>query len=275
MLALTDLQMLTESRIQLHYAVQFIAATGAALADPQPDYSHTSLQWHPDLNDFVGALIAADRPFRVALDPVKLDLLILDQNEKPIAAFPLDQQTMTQGLDWLKSEIANCGADAEKVALLSYPPDDFPDHPIAHGAVFDAALPEARQQLADYYHETYFVLNAIVTQTPNASPVYIWPHHFDMATLVTFPANENGESSIGIGFSPGDTSYPEPYWYVTPYPYPDTINLPHLEGNGFWHTSHWVGAVLTTSQLNGDQKDQLNTFLQSAFRSSQQLLRQS
>lgn len=39
---------LTESRLQLHYAIQFIAATGAALAEPLTDYSHTSLGWNPD-----------------------------------------------------------------------------------------------------------------------------------------------------------------------------------------------------------------------------------
>jgi hypothetical protein len=29
---------LIESRLQLHYAIQFIAATGAAIAEPLPDY---------------------------------------------------------------------------------------------------------------------------------------------------------------------------------------------------------------------------------------------
>ncbi|MDX2216968.1 MAG: hypothetical protein SFY66_27125 [Oculatellaceae cyanobacterium bins.114] len=42
-------QALSESRVQLHYAIQFIAATGAALAEPLPDYSHTSLAWNPVL----------------------------------------------------------------------------------------------------------------------------------------------------------------------------------------------------------------------------------
>jgi hypothetical protein len=48
-------QDLTESRLQLHYAIQFIASPGAALAEPLPDYSHTSLDWNPALAVFVGA----------------------------------------------------------------------------------------------------------------------------------------------------------------------------------------------------------------------------
>ena len=37
---------LTDSRVQLHYAIQFIAAAVAALAEPLPDYSHTSKVRH-------------------------------------------------------------------------------------------------------------------------------------------------------------------------------------------------------------------------------------
>jgi hypothetical protein len=38
-----DPKILSPQRIQLHYAIQFMAATGAALMMPQPDYSHTTL----------------------------------------------------------------------------------------------------------------------------------------------------------------------------------------------------------------------------------------
>ncbi len=77
---------LVESRLQLHYAIQLIAATGAALAEPLPDYSHTSLAWHPVLEVFVGSAIRAARPFQVALDPVSLTLILLDQQSETIAS---------------------------------------------------------------------------------------------------------------------------------------------------------------------------------------------
>ena len=44
------------------------------------------------------------------------------------------------------------------------------------------------------------------------------------------------EIVIGVGLSPGDTYYAEPYWYVSPYPYPGLEDLPVLDGSGFWHT---------------------------------------
>ncbi len=74
--------------------------------------------------------------------------------------------------------------------------------------------------------------------------------------------------------SPGDTSYKEPYWYVSGYPYPEITNLPELE-RGFWHTKHWVGSVLTASLLNLEadvQRKQITAFLYSAFQASKNLL---
>jgi hypothetical protein len=73
--------------------------------------------------------------------------------------------------------------------------------------------------------------------------VHIWPHHFDMATLLYLPGH--GESmTIGIGLSPGDMNYAEPYWYVPPYPYPQVARFPELDGHGMWHTQDWVRAIL-------------------------------
>lgn len=271
MQAQVNLESLIESRIQLHYAIQFLAAVGAALAEPQPDYSHTSLRWNPGQQLLISAPIAARQPFHVALDPVNLILFVLDQGGIVIAQLPLHQKTLAEGLSWLKNQIAQCGASVDNVVFLSYPPHDFPDHAIAHGAPFNIQGIEERKLLTCYYHETDGLLQTIIAPIPGASPIYIWPHHFDMATLITLPETQNGESAtIGVGFSPGDTSYREPYWYVSPYPYPEQSKLLALDGNGFWHTNHWTGAVLKSSQLHPDS--QLNTFLESAIFVSQKLL---
>ncbi|MCL6436261.1 MAG: hypothetical protein K6T90_19045 [Leptolyngbyaceae cyanobacterium HOT.MB2.61] len=272
-----DLQQLSESRVQLHYAIQLIAATGAALAEPQPDYSHTSLSWNPQLKLFSGTLIPSTQPFRVALEPINLTSMILNSQGNEIATFPLSHQTLQQGLDWLKAEIAKRGANADQVAFLSYPPGDFPEHAIAHGAPFSNSQDLPFKNLVSFYAVSHTLLEELSTRLDGASPVRIWPHHFDIATLITLP--NDSSQTIGVGMSPGDSSYNEPYWYVSPYPYPDTSCLPNSEGSGFWHTSHWVGAVLTTSQLTNSgiesNQPQVQTFLNSAIKASRGLLARS
>ena len=72
-----------------------------------------------------------------------------------------------------------------------------------------------------------------------------WPHHFDIATLLA-AGGEGGEArTIGFGMSPGDGSYGQPYFYVSPWPYPEPQRLRPLTQGGRWHTEGWLGAVLT------------------------------
>jgi hypothetical protein len=54
--------------------------------------------------------------------------------------------------------------------------------------------------------------------------------------------------TIGVGMSPGDAGYRQPYFYVLPSPAP-AGSLPALKGGGTWNRKGWTGAVLTASKL--------------------------
>jgi hypothetical protein len=173
-----------------------------------------------------------------------------------------------------KGELTKLGVDADKVAFLSYP-DDFPDHPLAHGAQFEPGDEAGRKTLTAYFAVTRPLLQSIVTNQAGASPIHLWPHHFDMATLITLAGEGETAQTIGVGFSPGDGGYDQPYWYVTPWPYPDKAALPSLVV-GTWHTEGWIGAILRADEV-GDPtsvttQQTLKTFLETAVSACQQLL---
>ncbi|MDJ0713543.1 MAG: hypothetical protein QNJ54_04910 [Prochloraceae cyanobacterium] len=198
---------LTESRLQLHYAIQFAVAVGNFLTEPKADTSHISLTWNYDLNCFVSGTVAAEQPFQVALEPVSLTSIILDDRGKKRSELSLDRKTMDEGMNWLKTEIYPLGADVEKLTFVSYP-DDFPDSPLARGRTFDGSQKAEFQELANYFANTNLLLQEIVTNTKGASPVRIWPYHFDIATLIEVSYTIKGEpASIGVGMSPGDEGY--------------------------------------------------------------------
>ncbi|GET43667.1 hypothetical protein [Microseira wollei] len=164
---------LTESRLQLHYGIQFIAATGAALAAPKPDYNHTSLGWNSQLKAFVGEPIKANKTFSVALATVSITSFLLDKKGNQIPELSLDKQTLAQAMNRHREEIAKLGAEAEKVVFIDYPPDDFPDHEIARGTPFDASSSETgRQELAKYYANANLLLQEIVAEHKEASPIH-------------------------------------------------------------------------------------------------------
>jgi hypothetical protein len=49
--------------------------------------------------------------------------------------------------------------------------------------------------------------------------------------------------------SPGDAYYPQPYFYISPWPAPPVDGLPRLPVPGHWHTLGFVAAVATGEEL--------------------------
>jgi hypothetical protein len=99
----------------------------------------------------------------------------------------------------------------------------------------------------------------------SASPLRCWPHHFDLATLTTLTARDPA-GYIGVGISPGDDYYDEPYLYVSVYPKPDPATLPALPAPGHWHLRDFTGAVATAGRIVAAKDPQAATddFLRAA-----------
>lgn len=258
---------LTDSRIQLHYAIQGIASAGMALGTPRPDGSQIAAVWSPELNCFVGQPLIGARVVYVALEPVALTSLILDEQYRAIATLPLTHQSLPAMMDWHRAELTRLGFRVPPLALLDYPAD-FPVHPVAFGAPFGGTVAGDRQALSAYYAQSRLLLQGVVAAQAQASPLHIWPHHFDMATLITVSGTGEWARTIGVGLSPGDRSYDQPYWYVTPWPAPPPDTLPRLS-LGAWQIEGWVGAVLRATDLDhkppGPMQPVVQTFLDEAI----------
>ena len=249
---------LVDARLQLHHAAQIVAAVGTSLATPVPDYSHTSLEWLAGPAALAGGLVAGTPSFRAALRLTDLMLLLLDEEGRILADDMLNGKTLASGLDWMRRQVSAFGADGSKVEPPSYQPGEFPPHPVGEGRAFELD-PANSAEIAHYYADADLLLRDLAAHEPRASSVRVWPHHFDIATLIKLDEAEGEEArSIGVGLSPGDGGYAEPYFYITPWPYPDASKLPPLP-IGTWHTEGWVGAVLTASALlagEGDGQEQ-------------------
>jgi len=116
---------------------------------------------------------------------------------------------------------------------------------------FELAVLNGRAELGAWFANAFRLIGDAVIDEASASAVRCWPHHFDVASLITLEASAAAEEarSIGVGFSPGDGSYDQPYFYVTPWPYPEIANLPPLAEGAEWHRSGWTGAVLSAERL--------------------------
>ena len=159
---------------------------------------------------------------------------------------PLGGRTLAEASAWLAGEAGAAGAATG--ALRFETPYAIPPAAVADGAAFPAGPDGARAELARWFANADGLLRAVAGAWPGAAPVRVWPHHFDVGSVLPLDGGAAEEDpTIGIGLSPGDEGIPEPYWYVTLWPRP-TGSLPDLPA-GRWHTAGWTGALLTGSEL--------------------------
>ncbi len=263
---------LEDARLQIPWAAQTIAAAGMTLIEHVADDSHTDIEWLDSRRLLAGQVVAEEPSFRVALDPSGLTLLLLKLDDDDIGQLSLNGHTLKQGYDWLSSMILPLIEEDE--VELDRPTFELPQHPVATGECFSIDDAASFVEVGRWFANADLVLRGVEEETPAASPVRCWPHHFDIATLID--VDRDAKKSIGVGMTPGDGNYAEPYWYVTPSPYPPADNLPPLE-TGTWHTDGWIGAVLTGSAVvaAGDaraQHDLSTNFVNSAIRVCKDLL---
>ena len=247
---------LVDARIQLHWAAQAAAGVGRTLLPRRADDSHTSFTWSATLDALV------QEPFNGITAGLRLRDLTLLAIGNTASKLHLRGRPLDDGFAFMESQFAT---------PLQRPDADLPDHPVSHGAAFDANE-QHLAELARYYHNAARVLTDVVRSDSRAGAVRCWPHHFDIATLLTLPGADDPRT-IGIGFSPGDRGSPEPYYYVTPWPYPDPSRLGALH-IGRWNTIGWTGAVLLASSFAGanDQEALVRAFLTNATARSREAL---
>ncbi|MFN2323723.1 MAG: hypothetical protein ABR510_12285 [Trueperaceae bacterium] len=271
-----DPERLATARRALHHALQVPAALHVGRYAPLADQSHTSFAWRDDR--FVSSGDPA-LPWRAALDPVALAVELQttdgDGDGRTVARVELAGRTLDEAhAAWQASLDAHLGAAPYRRLEA-----ELPEHPVASGAPFvrdELALGALRDAFAD----AALALDGLRPRMQRPSPRRVWPHHFDVAVLDALdPDGVDPEEarSVGVGMTPGDGGVPEPYYYVTPWPYPAAPALPLLPA-GRWTTDGWVGALLPASAFTDlagdDQAARVRAFLEAAYGASRALLAQ-
>jgi hypothetical protein len=256
-------QQLSATRRWLHFALQPVAAHGFSAVESTDDYRHTAGQWVRERRAIVGELSEDAPSFRAGLELEAGALVLLDERDATIDRFVVEGATLDDAYRWYDGAATRVRGKA--VALIR-PAHELPTDPLGMGARFPALDVAAARELASWFELADAALACLAAHEPAASPRRVWPHHFDLATLV-----ELGEGrSLGFGMSPGDGSYDEPYFYATPWPYPPSdATLPELPSGAHWHREGWTGAVLVASAF---ELSLLDAWLQASYAALRRLL---
>jgi hypothetical protein len=240
---------LREARAQAHHAVQWLAKAAYAYIRNEPDHSHSNLGWDDALGGLVTHPVA--RGTRLAVKFSQLSLALLGEDGRVRGQFRLAGRTEADVRNWLGSELRRLGLDARLLDTVPLP-YEITKHAIAGGAPYSVQrIAQPLEELAAWFANADRVLGVVrAAHAAHASPVRCWPHHFDLATLITLP-DEGAKTgrSVNAGLSPGDHYYDEPYYYISPWPYPEAGRLPALPPLGHWHTHEFTAAVAAASRI--------------------------
>ena len=242
-----DLEVLKQNRKVLHKAVQIVGAFPRNMLPHDPTDATASLIWNSN-NQALESIPFLDknRSIKVGLLFESFELYV-DLDGNILTAFGLNGKSVSEGVAWLKRELAKLSIEAGHLNLkLPYEIENY-DYSRSLKVDNDAVL-----EYKKLYQHTQQILAHLVTNWKDAYDIRCWPHHFDLATLIPLETDADGEllKSIGIGLSPGDEGVEEPYVYVNIWP---NVSLGALEKHnlsiGHWNKEGWSGAVLTYSQM--------------------------
>lgn len=252
-----------------------MASAGQTFAEPREDDSHRAMAWDSGLAAFVGVGFAGPYPFRLALRPSDLTLLLLDRADGVLSVFELPGHSREEAYEWLSVGMATYRGGG--LPVIERPEYDLPEHPVGGTAPFTAGQESELATLSALYASASSVLDELFGDMTTASEIRCWPRHFDIATLVTLDPGSGPEDgrAVGVGLAPMGGGYDTWYLYVTPWPSPEAADLPPLD-QGRWHINDWTGAVLTGDEISElpepHRGDRIRRFLAAAFEAARRAL---
>ena len=258
---------LVEARNLAHHAAQWLTKAARGNLKPVADDSHSSLVWDASLAALLSQpLPAKDGEVRVGLRIARFELIVVASGGNVLDSFQLDGKTDAASGAWIDSKMRALGLKPASGVALPY---SLPDHPAGGKPLELGTLGRELGDLSRWFAGPADALEEFRGKLHglHPEPLLCWPHHFDIATLVTLGVGKGSSAqTIGVGASPGDEFYAQPYFYVSPSPRLDGA-LPELPRPGRWHTEGFFGAVATGEELLAlkDRGPGLLAFLAGAF----------
>ena len=240
-----------DTRDTLHKYCKMVGLIRERLSNPLPRWQHLSLMITErgiTSTPIIKNNGRGDQQFEVIIDLLKSQLVI-ESNFRETKYISLTGQSLSALCDETCSMLQDIGIN---------PPIEKPNF-------LDGKRGHFNQDNLSKYWKAITKINRVLQRLKSGlggdtSPVQLWPHHFDLAVNwyagKTFNANKidlanEDEEQIGFGFSTGDASIAEPYFYVTVYP-PDQFQPNEtLPKNFYWNTLGFTGAVLNYKDLIG------------------------
>lgn len=255
----------SEDRIALHHASWIAGSVAFAALPPRSDDAQTNLAVRRRDGEFVTHPLDQNGSLSLRLDVARLELTFRDGAARE-DSFGLIGRTVTEALVACEEVLRQAGLVQSRIELRPYP--DFPEHGLARGQVFPPGNAEARAVLFESFALADAAFLHLGDHEPALGNARLWPHHFDLGALI----DVGEEQQIGLGFSPGDESIEQPYYYVAGYPTPDFEGASPLEIGAWNHVGFHGALLLAPDPSRPGARAQVDAFLLEAVHATRSLL---
>ncbi len=240
---------LAAARLFSHAAVQWPSRAARANLPAAADDSHSNLGWDQAQSALLSHPLDPERRHQLGFSFQSFSLLWLEDGVLQ-GSLALHQATETDAGAWCDEQLASAGLQPTGQASMPYELD-----PVEYRDFADAATAEQLAALGAWYSVAQANFETLVARFGDLSitqpAIRCWPHHYDLGTLFVLEEGDPETArSVGLGLSPGDGSYSEPYFYCTPWPTPPA--LPTAPPPGHWHTEGFTSLVLPASAVAED-----------------------
>jgi hypothetical protein len=237
---------MTGTRNALHAYSRILGAWLKSCRPSRKHWWHASLR--PSLHGMTTGLVHAGVDFELELNLSESLLIGRTSNGKQL-------------LEKLQGQTADSlAATISKFMAVSGVDENCIPQAVAQGDKdFDAYSAEHARLLNRTFNAVSTALVLFRAGIPEeTSPIQLWPHHFDLSMLWLpgekipgqDPENEEySDKQMNFGFTFGDDTISEPYFYVTAYPLPNSLPKLTLPAGAKWDSKAFNGALLLYRDL--------------------------
>ncbi len=249
---------LTNTRVQVHYAVQWLARLARAALKSWPDDRQAALFWSTEINGLVTRKIVNDTTqFRLGLS-LEEAALVLFENDRPTQSWSVDGQKDRDLGEFVREVAAKMGVDINHRALTGPLPyeDEMPAHALeARGTYAIKANAGALRELRLWTQNAFNILNEIhldfgrVGLGPDL-PKLSARNLTVLQRLQLQEGDPKQARTILIGMNLGGLYFREPFFYVSRQPgLGSLVRLPLLPPPSGWNKTPIRGLVLRSSDI--------------------------
>lgn len=239
---------LEKARIQLVNAVQLVSAAPRCYSKSRGQLEKDWLIWNPNNASMESVVFGSKEKVKLSLDIDQFVLSIFG-SKSHIEHLVLSGITYPMAFGWLKIKLESFSLDPDLY-------DDCTSYSIERALNTDEELNVTNQHvysdLVMYYSNAYQVLLQLADDMKLHGKIRINPKTLNLEL------GPNGKSdNFCFGFSPGDKSFPEPYFYILIENVNDEILHQVPRTIGIWNSKDWTGLVLLASDfltLNPEQE---------------------